>query len=354
MSVLNIGTGQDLAGEDELDISLYPRRAEFGVVSDLAETAEERATALASLTFTATFATGPVPYVNVNFSTFLPPQLGREIVQILWEISRPKSPAAMAGSSFGGLYNSLRKFGCFLEQVNGDGNRQPVTSLKDIDSALIDMFEADMTAAGLIENTRYNTLLRVRTLLLIAKQGGLTSESLDARLAYVTKTGHPKSTPKDDYDDYVANQVRETARRVIDEAVQRITVTGSDLLREGQNPEVFGYQHPGNILFGVMNGTVLIVRPPLGTPLRTALQPPETAIGSHSARSLEAAQKFVDVLTLIFPSAEDIFAALAYLCLETGLPPISIRFLKVDCLRNEKNGFAAQASPHSRPDPAWE
>lgn len=321
-------------------ISLHRRRAEFGDAPDREGAARQRQVSLASLSFVAEFASQP-PKVTVDLSGFPEPSMARQIIQILWESTRPGAGTIKSGTSLDAVVQSIRSFGIFLRRVNEDADRpSKVTSLRDITGMLLDEYDKDLASQGQAESTRYNKLKDLRAVLQLAKERGLTAPDLEMRLKFVSTSGRPKPSPKDEYDAYVTAQVLDAARRDIDGAVQRITVYGQKMLQEGHTPdnEQYGYESASNILVGVKAGAIPVARPQGQSPLAMALLPNRT--DNYRADNLRIAANFCSVLSFLFPVAEDIFAFQALLCLETGLPPTSIRWLKIDCLSNEKRGFA--------------
>lgn len=297
-------------------VSLHNRRVSF---SDPVQHETAPPSVVAGLRFRATFTGGRS--APVDLTRYPLPAVAAAAATILWQETQPggtfRSPGPVSGT-----LRSLARFADFLKAYDRSSE---INSLHDLIPEDINTFETYLRQRyGIDSITTWNMLQPMRRFLELALSYGYASDKIIPRLAYVSLGGKGKRAPKDGYSPFVANQLREAARKDIEAIIERITVTGPAFVAEGRDPEEHGWKNISNIAWYLKHRGHLSFRD----------------IFVRSCVS-KLTVKYSSVVSYLHLTADDVVPFIVALSLSTGLPIESIRCLKKDCLRNEKNGYAS-------------
>ena len=313
-------------------ISLFNRRAIFGKARP--EDLEEQAPVFAGRFFTAKFDSDRS--FSVHLEDYPIPELAAEAARILWTECREcgciKSPGAVQD-----IVQALRRFGEFVIDT---GRAATLRRLNDIKTADFNAFDTYLrNKHGIDHPLPYRRTTNLRRFLRIASDHGAIAEELLPRLSNSTSHGK-RARPRDSYSPLVAKQIRDACDKDIDAVVDRITVKGEQLLKDGRDPLRFGWRSVENILWQIANRELI-------TPFDPAT-PSQYYIQDFLVNNTE--YNFLDLIGLIHLRTDDIFPLVVSLSLESGLPIESVKELQVDCLKNESRGYVDLEYPKRRAD----
>lgn len=296
-------------------VSLHDRRVVF-------DEAEDEATSfvptMAGLRFTAQFSGGRKQ--SVDLTDYPISGIAAVAATILWEETQPggaiRSPGVLDQ-----ITQSLSRLAEFLA-IHRRG--QTIRTVRDLVPADVDAFEDYLRRRyGATSNMPWIRLQALRQFLDLCLSRGHAGEAIRPRLAFVSKGGKRKSTPRDAYSPFVAQQLREGAKKDIMEAIERITVQGTAFIAEGRDPAVHGWQSPQNIAWHLAH--------------RGLVGSAHNNIHNHFKN---LSYRLSNVILYVHSGMDDLLPFMVLVSLETGLPIECVRALRKDCIRNERGGYA--------------
>lgn len=295
-------------------VSLHDRRVVF---DGAANETTAPVSAVAGLRFTAEFSGGRRRRVDLTGHPV--GGIAAAAATVLWDAIQPggaiRSPGHLDRTT-----SSLSRLADFLA-VHPRG--RAIQTMRDLVPADVDAFEDYLWQRyGATSRAVWSYLQAFRQFLELALRHGLAGEAVRPRLVFVSKNGKGKGTPLDAYSPFVAHQLREAAKKDIEEAIERITVQGAAFIAKGQDPAVHGWQSPHNVAWHLAH--------------RGLVGSMDYSI--HNSFS-KLPYQFSHVVLYVHPGMDDLLPFLVLLSLETSLPIECVRALRKNCLRNERGGY---------------
>jgi hypothetical protein len=243
----------------------------------------------------------------------------RELAQAMHSYMQAHRPTRRVDFPYSNLRGAIRTFSGVLTQ-------HEIRDLGALTRDHVNEVESTLFATGAYRTAEVKLGL-LFCVLRELPEGRLAPE-VRARLDYLTLRPRPKVTPRDAYSEYVAEQIRRGARRMLPKTLERFTVAADALLRDGVDPrhDTRGWTRPANVLWE------LAATGPFGA----AEWCRRSGLSNSSLYSL----RLTELNASIFPTPVDLVPFWILLMLETGLPPSAALNLTTDCLHNSRNGRA--------------
>lgn len=291
-----------------------PRRGQrVSFTPDAGKPPAQRADAVTGLRFTVETAHGGAALIDLV--ELRPRRLALAFGSALREIA-----PTMVRTTVVQHVNGLKRFFRFLNEV-----APKVDGPEHLRAEHMDGFESWLEALGVTTIHRHTILAKAIIALrtVDTSRPGIIDEKLRQRLRYTSARPVGRSTPRDAYSGYVAQQLRDAARADVQAIARRL---------KSQPP----IEHADATLCKHLEAAAAVIE------AEGSIGHTHPTLKSFYRRfhllGLDTGQPIRDLHARRYLLAEDIIPFFVLLSLETGLEPECIKALRVDCLRNPASG----------------